>query len=121
MNKRYYFELKEKPIVTLNINGKIADNVLSKIDEIISKLKLIPIGSFDDEWQPLFRATEYYSSVDEIEEFYNENRAILKIVDEYGVEYTWEELNNNLIDKNKDLAGRGEYNDNKGYCFMRFS
>lgn len=121
MYKRYYFELKEKPIITLNIKGEIADNLMSKIDKIISKLKLIPIGSSDDEWQSLFQATEYYSSVNEIEEFYNSNKDILKIVDEYGIEYTWEELNDNLIDRNKELAGRGEYTDNNGYCFMRFS
>lgn len=84
------------------------------------------IGKASVGWKPVFRRTEFYSTVREIKKFYNKNKKYVKIVNEYGDELTWDELKKELIFWNKDnlnvfVRERKwyDYKDQDGYEFIK--
>lgn len=83
----------------------------------------IHIGKRSGGWLPLFQKTEHYSSVKEIEEFWENNEEVLIIEDEYGYRISIEELRSELFEwgsKHNKLNHQeylGIYVDNEGYEF----
>ena len=86
----------------------------------------IHIGKRSVGWEPCFEKTKYYSSVEEIREFYKENKDAITIVNEYDEELTFEELEKELINWNKDRKDIllhddiGTYRDKEGYSFIKY-
>lgn len=69
-------------------------------------------------WKPLFEATKYYSSVEELKEFYNQNKERINIQDEYGREQDIDELLRIIDGRYKDENNKAHdnaYKDEQGY------
>lgn len=83
----------------------------------------IHIGKSSVGWKPIFEKTRFYSSVEEIRGFYEENKEAITITNEYREELTFEELENGLINWNKERKDvlvandNGIYRDKEGYIF----
>lgn len=59
----------------------------------------IHIGKRSYGWKPLFELHENaYSSVEEMKEFINKHKKYIRIFDEYGTEFTLDELQKELIE-----------------------
>ena len=110
MSTNYY--MKPKIIQEIQIDLKNKKNN-SKLDfeentlmEIMNYLDndshLLHIGKRSCGRKPTFHKTNYWSSVEEIIDFYEKNKESVSIVDEYDTELSIEELKENLIDWNKD-------------------
>ncbi|MCR0316653.1 hypothetical protein MKA27_19845 [[Clostridium] innocuum] len=86
-----------------------------------NKVNDIHIGKRSCGWVPLFQATPYFRSVNDIKNFYIQNKAQVKIIDEYDTEYTWEELEKELInwpgERNHYPYKDFFYQDEAGYDF----
>lgn len=106
----------------------MSTNYYFKIDSDCKfcKSKEIHIGKRSAGWRPSFEKTEYYSSVQGIRDFYKENKEELAIVSEYGETLSFEDLEEELINWNKDNKeawGHDHtthtYSDSEGYDFFR--
>lgn len=49
-------------------------------------------------WRPLFQEHKAFNSFAKLEQFYDEHKDDLLIMDEYGDEYTWDEYKTEIID-----------------------
>lgn len=77
---------------------KTSENRLKEIKDKIEKFSKsnISIAKVTIGWKPLLAKTDYYSNYEELEKFYNKNKDNLKILDNFGCEYSFEELKENL-------------------------
>lgn len=97
MGTNYYFEVKNTNEIIEKVrlvSPFITNEVLNKIQ---AELYEIHIGKRSAGWKPLFAKTSYYSTIDELKTFYNDNKDNLIIKSEYQNEITWEELEKELI------------------------
>lgn len=105
MSTNYYFKVE-------------ADSVFDN-DE--NRYPDIHIGKRSAGWKPIFQASNFYSSVDEIVEFYIKYKNILTIVNEYEEKLTLQELEEELFNWESCRNWRShDYNiylDNRGYEF----
>lgn len=90
------------------------------------KKKRLHIGKRSGGWKPVFHHTEYYSSVNEIIDFYRSCPDVIDIINEYGDILTLDELRSQLIDWNRDNSEaaeqeliRDDYKDDEGYLFIK--
>lgn len=129
MSTNFYFKIKTDININIPIGGNIKQNILDKINTALEDATELYIGKRSVGWYPLFESTEYYSSVEEIKNFYQSNKTHLDIIDECGRKYTLEELEDELFNWNKDnLEARSHldlspnyYLDKDGYEFLRNS
>lgn len=119
MSTNYYFNIDLDKLLK-DIDNKLLRKYL--LNHFDAKLH---IGKRSIGWKPVFEKTDFYSSVQEIRDFYNENKNHLAIVNEYGRQLTLEELEDELIDWNKENADVKErevwdnrYQDSEGYDFI---
>lgn len=91
--------------------------------------EVIHIGKRSVGWEPLFERTKYFNSVVEIKEYFYNNQHNLLIKDEYGNLLSFDELETELINWNKDNAliqkhchdsSDDFYSDSEGYAFANF-
>ncbi len=69
-------------------------------------------------WKPLFQATKFYNSVQELKDFYYKNKDRIIIKDEYGEEQGIDELFEFIDIKYKDKKSQSHtdaYKDQQGY------
>ena len=85
--------------IMLDFEENILKNMIKYLD---NENNWLHIGKCSCGWKPTFHKTNYWSSVEEIIDFYEKNKESVSIVDEYDVELSIEELKENLIDWNKD-------------------
>jgi len=125
MGTNYYFKKKDSS----KIMKMIEENCFYDKDylyDLERKLTELHIGKSSGGWRPLFQKTKYYSSISELENFYNKNKDNLTILDEYGDEFSWDMLAIELINWNqysnvKDHNGlEGCYKDIYNYDWCRF-
>lgn len=96
MSTTYYFKLKDE------YQDQIC-SIASFVDrDDISDFFSLKIGRRSYKRLPIFYANKHYKSVSEIKAFYDANSSKMTIVSEYGEELTWEELEDELINWNKD-------------------
>lgn len=115
MSTNYYF----KVVDAINISFKGNDSIIKKdlmetLNQELSKASYIHIGKRSVGWKPLFQRTKYFSSVEEIEKFYNENKENLIIINEYEETLSFKDLKMQLIDWNKDKPDVNEH-ESDGY------
>lgn len=84
---------------TLEFEENILNEVINGLD---SDVYWLHIGKRSGGRKPTFHKTNYWSSVEEIIDYYDKNKEKVSIVDEYDTELSIEELKENLIDWNKD-------------------
>lgn len=101
MGTNFYFKIKTDIQINIPIVGKITNDILEKIHCAIQEATVIHIGKRSGGWLPLFQKTNYYSSVKEIKDFYIKNKEHLLIIDEYDVEYSLDELDEEIFNWNK--------------------
>ena len=97
MGTNYYFEVKNVDNIVNQIkqlNNIIPEELLKRIK---GELTNIHIGKSSGGWRALFEVNEYFSSMKELKEFYQNNKEQLIIKDEYNRELTWKELEEWLI------------------------
>lgn len=129
MSTNFYFKIKTDININIPIGGKIKENIINKINMLLEDVTELHIGKRSVGWYPLFESSEYYSSVEEIKNFYLTNKDYLDIIDEYNRTYTLEELEDELFNWNKDnLEAKSHldlspnyYLDKEGYEFLRNS
>lgn len=69
-------------------------------------------------WKPLFETSKFYSSVQELKDFYNKNKDRIIIKDEYGEELEIDVLFKIIDDRYKDINNQeheNAYKDKQGY------
>ena len=66
----------------------------------------IHIAKTSGGWKPLFQKNEYYSTIAELRGFYERNKDLLYIENEYGVEKAWEDIEYII----NDNTGKRRYN-----------
>lgn len=145
MSTNYYFRNKEeyqKQEEANKTNLAKIEKIMNQIRTIVSdedeissiqmKLEsasyvgyeLIHIGKRSGGWKPSFERQEgLYASVKEMKDFYEKNKDVYEIVNEYAVVLSWEELKEELIDWNgekENLIGRDTYKDQDGYIWHRY-
>jgi len=131
MGTNFYFKKKNssKVINFIKENCFYNEDYLYTIEENLCSLH---IGKRSSGWKPCFQKTLYYSNMKEMEKFYFENKEDLIILDEYGEEYSWIQLQSELMNFNKDKSDdifnrldilSGYYKDDDGYdwCENDFS
>ena len=121
MSTNYYFEVK---------NNEEVINKIQEISQFINKesikkieydLKWIHIGKRSAGWKPVFQAQEYFKTIEELKQFYDNNQEKLNIKSEYDQIMTWEELDKELIQwspeglSSVDEANKNDYNYNNQY------
>lgn len=86
----------------------------------------IHIGKRSSGWEPSFKHTKHYKSVQEIRDFYYRYKDRVTIINEYGDTLKFIELEDNLINWNKNNKDkyvheiRGtDYRDKEGYYFIK--
>lgn len=84
MSMNYYFKLKAVPKINIDIKGEIGNNILKKLNNKIESMSEFHICQTAGGWKPLFQKNEYYSTIVELREFYQRNKKILYIENEYG-------------------------------------
>lgn len=95
--------LKSKSLTSLvefDLNEEVANQLILELDE--KDTYWLHIGKRSGGRKPTFYQSKYWSSVEDIIDFYNKNKDKVSIVDEYGTKLTIEELKENLIYWNKD-------------------
>ena len=128
MGTNFYFKVKGVDQIAEQFKG--LSSLIS--DEMVENLKYrlfnIHIGKTSAGWKPIFESQEYFKTMDELESFYEQHKETLAMEDEYGTEYTWEELKERLFnwnptgksnvrnaDKEKYNYNGSYYRDNRGY------
>lgn len=113
MSTNYYMKPKLIDEVLDLLKARALNNLVEfDLDEVIANQLIIELDEKDTYWlhigkrsggrKPTFYQTKYWSSVEEILDFYNKNKDKVTIIDEYGTELTINELKENLIYWNKD-------------------
>lgn len=117
MGTNYYFVVTNinVSITKPSIMNNLEKDIFDKLQEHLSKISTIHIGKRSNGRKPIFYRSKYYSSVKEIKEFYQKNKENLKIIDEYGNVLTFEELEKELINWNKDNDKAKQYMDSEIY------
>lgn len=116
MGTNYYFKIKEiKVDISLKSNINLKKCIQDKVNDYIEQISEIHIGKRSMGWKPLFQETVHFNSVAQIQQFYEENKDCLIIVDEYGSELTFDELREDLIIWNKDNLNARPHKDDKYY------
>ena len=85
MSTNYYFRLKEIPKLNINIKGEIGNNILNKLNEKLESMSEIHICR---------------------REFYERNKDLLYIENEYGAEKSWSDIEYII----NDNTGKRRYN-----------
>lgn len=122
MGTNYYFKVKED-FLNDAINFFKSKPFTEGVTEYLKKEyeEGIHIGKRSCGWKPLFRKTRYYSTVNEIIKFYEDNKDSLIIETEYGYVLTLDELKEELIFWNRNnhdvKEHSGGYYDENGYYF----
>ena len=121
MSTNFYFHIIIDEDV-ISHNEELNDFLMG---QVVTRLH---IGKRSAGWLPLFEETEFYSSVKELEEFYERNKGHLVIEDEYGWDMSFEELREDLIEWDGGLAAEGKprthgevmsiFRDDEGYEFV---
>lgn len=120
----------KKSNTTIDFEESVINNILNYLD---SDSNWLHIGKRSGGSKPTFHKNNYWSSVEEIIDFYEKHKESVSIVDEYDTELSIEELKENLIDWNKrnnkaltpfdDSSGfndywrKNYYKDKDGYIF----
>lgn len=110
MSINYYMKPKVIEIIKKDIEDKILNSKINIEHDILNQVLsyiegddcLLHIGKSSSGWKPTFHKNNYWSSVEEIIDFYEKNKEKVSIVDEYDKELSIEELEDNLINWNKD-------------------
>lgn len=110
MSTNYYMKPKIMQEIKVNLEKKNNGSMLDFEEKIIKGIihyldddsNWLHIGKRSYGWKPTFHKTNYWSSVDEIINFYEINKDYVYIIDEYGKKLSIKELKENLIDWNKD-------------------
>ena len=109
MSTNYYFQWKNynlqrtlKEIKTYldlcRLESEEKFDLLERFKYELEDLNKIHIGKTGYGKKPSFQKTKYFSSVKEIEKFYENNRENLEILNEYGDKFTIKELRYNLFE-----------------------
>lgn len=125
MGTNYYFVFNKdsnnlsKILDTIFI-GPIRDLYYEDIKNVLEKE--IHICKFSYGNKALFQKNEFYSSLKQIKLFYEKYKNCLMIIDEYGMEMSFEDLlkyaeNKNLDKKQLDQNHKGCYLDDENYWF----
>lgn len=144
MSTNYYMKFKIIKEVQANLNDKmnsstldfeidVLKNITKHLSYLDNEAHWLHIGKRSCGWKPTFHKNNYWSSVEEILDFYRKNKESILIIDEYNRELSIEELKENLIDWNKDNKKaltpfdeesqfnehwlKNYYKDNDGYIF----
>ena len=118
MSMNYYFKLKEVPKININVKGEIGSNILKQLNNKIESMSEIHICQTAGGWKPLFQKNEYYSTIAELREFYERNKNLLYIENEYGVEKVWGDIEYII----NDNTGKRRYNvDYREYSYDKDS
>lgn len=141
MSTNYYIKPKIIQEIQADLKNKKSNSRLGFEESVIDKmlnyldsdLHWLHIGKRSGGRKPTFQKNNYWSSVQEIIDFYEQNRESVSIVDEYDIELSIEELKENLIDWNKcntkaltpfdknsgidDYWRKNYYKDKDGYIF----
>lgn len=118
----YYFKFKKDLDINIIIDGTNAcESIMNEIMRELLEEK-IHIGKKSYGWKPTFQKTKYYSSLEGIKLFYDKNEEYLIIVDEYGKQYSFEEVMKELLDFNpvydrSMIRYSNIYRDDEGYEF----
>lgn len=67
-------------------------------------------------WRPLFQTHKCFGTFDELEQFYKKHCKSLKIYDEYGTEYSWEDYKKEIIDHSNRVPEPVKWD----YCVSEF-
>jgi hypothetical protein len=143
MSTNYYFKNKEQYEMSITAK-RITDN---KIEEIINLIKnivndeneilkikwkledatyigyeRIHIGKRSMGWMPSFeRQKGLFGTVREMKKFYEDNKDIYEIENEYGVVLSWDELEKELMEWKGDRENiHDSYKDEDGYIWHRY-
>jgi hypothetical protein len=104
MGTNYYFDLKNSKELSESISKQIevldADEVRARLFDRIHICKL------SAGWKPLFQITEYYGSLDELKEFYEQNKGKYAVINEYHEPVEFYELIEECAQRNNDDAMR---------------
>lgn len=109
MSTNYYLKPKIINKIKKDLENSVdaeneVDNLI--IEDLFSKLDgdtyLLHIGKRSCGNKPTFYKNIYWSSVEEIIDFYDKNKEKVSIIDEYDTELSLDELKDNLINWNKD-------------------
>lgn len=141
MSTNYYIKPKIIQEIQADLKNKKSNSKLyfeeNAIDKILNYLDndslWLHIGKRSGGRKPTFQKNNYWSSVEEIIDFYENNKESVTIVDEYDTELSIDELKENLIDWNKgnpkaltpldkdsginDYWRKNYYKDKDGYIF----
>jgi len=102
MGTNYYFLTKDKALVQEYFARKtdygIEDKEYKLIDDPYFAYE-IHICKFSSGWRSLFQGHHCYSSLKELDLFYQEHSGQLEIYDEYNRLITWAELKKTAIDR----------------------
>ena len=130
MGTNYYFRVKGFNIndnLTYKMDRKLYSSIADKLSDCLNEVCEIHIGKRSCGWKPSFQKTEHYSTVQEIRNFYNDNIECLEIFNEYDESLTFEQLEEELINWNKDVKNvrshgcfDGNYSDSEGYEFSEY-
>ena len=97
MGTNYYFKIKD-----IYFKNDIRDKYLKEWN-IVHYKPLLHIGKRSAGWKPLFEChNELFTSVKEIKKYYDNNKEFLDIINEYNEYLTWEQLEEELINWNRD-------------------
>ena len=102
MGTNYYFLTKDKALVQEYFARKTDYGIEDKEYKLIDDPYLayeIHICKFSSGWRSLFQGHHCYSSLKELDLFYQEHSGQLEIYDEYNRLITWTELKKTAIDR----------------------
>lgn len=73
-------------------------------------------------WKPLFEQTKFYSSFEEFEDFYNKYKDYFTIINEEGIELTFEGFKKNVFEKvsNTENQSHLQYNSQLDYSIKYY-
>lgn len=112
-----------KQLEEWNIYGENLYDIQYRIENVANVgYEDIHIGKRSSGWKPLFQKQEQFSSVRELKQFYLNNSDKYEIVNEYGVIYTWEDLEEELINWNgqRENCDRSDsYKDSDGFPWVK--
>ena len=115
MGTNYYFKPKKEEEIMSCIKAKVP---YIEDTSDIKELLRIHIGKKSMGWKPLLRATKYYRNTTELEIFYQKNKELIEIVNEYGDVKEWDDLERIMLtyreDENETVPELQSYIDEQG-------
>ena len=104
MGTNYYFLTKDKALVqeffARRTDYGITDEEYRLVEDPFLAYE-IHICKFSSGWRSLFQVHHCYNSLQKLDQFYLEHRALLEIYDEYNRPIDWNELKQTAIDRVK--------------------